>query len=164
MNKRLVQIGGAALSCGRPVICIPVMGEDMASLGAAARSAFEAGAEIIELRADSMHSMPTLERAQSMCETVRSHAPGIPLLFTLRTVRDGGAGDEDAAAYEALLSHLAQAGCAEAIDVEISVGWPAFERIASQLHAHGVALVGSSHDFSRTPPEEEMLSRLAAME
>ncbi|MBP3656355.1 MAG: type I 3-dehydroquinate dehydratase [Clostridia bacterium] len=139
-------LGGCRLGEGMTKICVPLMGGDMASLAAAARAAEAAGADLVELRIDSLSPMPTHRAAMDACCAVRA-ACSLPLLFTLRTQRDGGAGSADADAYESLLDAiLFMQGC-DAVDVELSVGEAAFRRIAAAAHQAGVTVVGSSHEF-----------------
>lgn len=166
MDKKTVRWGRLTLGAGRPVVCVPVMGRDEVALGAFARSAVLAGAEVIELRADSVCAMPTASQASSMLCAVREAAPDTPILFTLRTQRDGGAGLPDTAAYEALLCGLLAQSDAlpDALDCELSVGEEAFSRIAVCAHEAGVSLVGSSHDFAKTPERTEIVRRLTDME
>lgn len=97
------------------------------------------------------------------CRVFREKAQGSALLATMRTSRDGGAGDGDAERYETLLVTLARERLCDALDVELSVGEAAFARIAQEAHAAGVPVVGSYHDFGGTPENAEMLARLHAM-
>lgn len=146
-GRKTVCLSGVVLGAGMPAVCIPVMGGDIGLIGEAAARAYAAKADVIELRIDSLSPMPTADEAITACRAVRENAPDTALLFTLRTARDGGAGSEDAAAYEALLSRVCRAQAADAIDCELSVGEDAFRRIAGAAHAYGVAVVGSSHEF-----------------
>ena len=164
MDKRAVRIGGYTLGVGQPAVCIPVMGDSLEAIARSAMQAAQAQADVIELRADSLCAMPTAAQAQAMCSAVKTAAPGIPLLFTLRTARDGGAGSGDAAAYETLLCAVAEGRWADAIDCELSVGEEAFSRIVRAAHEAGVPVVGSSHDFAKTPDEERIAATLTAME
>ena len=166
MEKRTVCWRHIKLGAGRPVVCVPVMGKDEAALCAFARAAVASGAEVLELRADSFSAMPSVEQAASMCRAVTATAPDTPLLFTLRTARDGGAGLSDAAAYEALLCGLLRQANSlpDALDCELSVGEEAFTRIAQCAHAAGVSVVGSSHDFEKTPERAGIVRRLTDME
>lgn len=132
---------------GLPKVCVSVMGRDAREITESAARALEAGAQVLELRADSLCAMPSISQAQAACEAVRSVCGETPLIFTLRTARDGGAGGEDAAAYETLLCGVARTGLCDAIDVELSVGEAAFARIAQAVHAAGASVVGSSHEF-----------------
>lgn len=132
---------------GMPKICVPVMGRTMKEITHAAVRAKEAQADVIELRIDSLADMPYAETAIAACRAVRESAANVPLLFTLRTARDGGAGSTDATAYEALLGGMIKSGACDAVDCELSVGEEAFARIAAAAKEHGVTLVGSSHEF-----------------
>ncbi len=152
-----VRVGDVTLGEGMPKICVPVMGHTLDEIRAAAARAAQAGAELMELRMDSLSPMPTLEEACEACMAAREGG-GLPLLFTLRTARDGGAGDADAAAYEALLTGVAHSGCCEAVDCELSVGDGAFARIAQAARAAGVVLVGSSHAF-HVPQDMDLPAR-----
>ena len=54
MEKRCIRLGGVILGAGRCAVCIPAMGESIATLRESAHAAKEAGADLIELRADSL--------------------------------------------------------------------------------------------------------------
>ncbi len=146
-KKKTVKLGGVTLGGGMPAVCVPVMGGSIGALSAAAARAAAAKADVIELRIDSLDELPALETALCACAAVKAAAGDIPLLFTHRTRRDGGAGSADAAAYEALLSGVIRARACEAVDCELSVGEEAFARIAALAKACGVVPVGSSHEF-----------------
>lgn len=162
MKKRTVRLQNAVLGEGMPKVCVPVMGESPEAL-AEMTDAARAEADIIELRLDS--ATPTLdaEKARCACKTVRERAGNVPILATMRTARDGGAGDADAARYEALLALLVKERLCDALDVELSVGEEAFARIVGKAHAAGVPVVGSFHDFEKTPKKDEMAARLQRM-
>ena len=147
LKQKTARMGSVVLGEGMPKICVPVMGRTIEEIACAAARAKDAQADIIELRIDSLSAMPQAETAQAACGAVHEHAPGIPVLFTLRTARDGGAGAADAKAYEALLGGVIDAGICEAVDCELSVGREAFSRIAQRAREAGVILVGSSHEF-----------------
>jgi len=147
MKKRCVQLKNTMLGTGMPKICIPVMGKTVEEIGKAAKRAYEARADIIELRIDSFDSEPISETALAACREVKRNAPGTALLFTLRTVRDGGAGSENEKMYEELLDAVCSAHAADAIDCELSIGDEAFLRIVRKAHEESVAVVGSSHEF-----------------
>ena len=165
MRKKAVELPGVTLGEGMPKVCVPVMGADARALRAAADAA-RAQADLIELRLDSVSPEMDAARLRAACRTVREAARGTAILATMRTARDGGAGDADAARYEALLTTLAKAHVCDALDAELSVGEDAFARIVKAAHAAGVPVVGSFHDFEKTPSigaMENKLRRMAAL-
>jgi len=92
-KKKTVKLGGVTLGAGMPAVCVPVMGERIAALAAAAERARLAEADVIELRMDSMDAMPDVGAALEAIAAVKRAAESIPLLFTLRTQRDGACPD-----------------------------------------------------------------------
>ena len=142
-----MRLGRVTLGEGMPAICVPVMGRTMEDMAKAAARAKAAQADVIELRADSLADMPDLRQASDACKAVRESAGEIPLLFTLRTRRDGGAGSADAQAYERLLCALIESRACDAVDCELSAGEAVFSGIAKIAKQAGVLLVGSSHEF-----------------
>ena len=144
--KKAVRLGDVVLGEGMVKICVPVMGGTIEEIACAAAQAAQAKADLIELRIDSLSPMPEQGEAIAACRAAKK-AAGRPVLFTMRTARDGGPGSKDTEAYEALLTAVAQARACEAIDCELSVGEAAFMRIVQAAHAADVKVVGSSHEF-----------------
>ena len=146
MEKNTVRIQNVTLGAGIPKVCVPVMGKDLREWTEAATAAREQ-ADLIELRLDSVSPELDADRVRQACRVVREKAQGSALLATMRTSRDGGAGDGDAERYETLLITLARERLCDALDVELSVGEAVFACIAQEAHAAGVPVVGSYHDF-----------------
>ena len=96
-SKKTVRLGRVTLGEGMPKICVPVMGRTVQDIREAALRAAQAQADLLELRADSLGEMPDTGLAIEACRAAREAQ--LPLIFTLRTRRDGGAGSGDAAAY-----------------------------------------------------------------
>ena len=129
-EKRTAKLGRVTLGEGMPAICVPVMGRTIPEIAQAAARAKAAQADVIELRIDSLADRPDIRDTVGACSAVRENAEGIPLLFTLRTRRDGGPGTSDVQAYEALLGAVMESRLCDAVDCELSAGEQAFVRIA----------------------------------
>ena len=59
---------------------------------------------------------------------------------------------------------LAKSGYVDMIDVEAFTGNEEVREIIDTAHACGVKVVVSNHDFYKTPPKEELISRLCKMQ
>lgn len=147
MKKKAVCWRGVTIGEGLPKVIVSVMGSTLGEMRESVRQALAAGAQILELRADSLSGMTTPGDAIAACSFVRREAGDAPVLFTLRTKRDGGAGVEDVEAYEQMLMMVIQSGVCEAVDVELSAGKDVFSRLAWEARMRGVSIVGSSHEF-----------------
>ena len=87
-----------------------------------------------------------------------------PLLFTFRTVKEGGEKQAAADIYVDLNIKTIETGYADLVDVEIFTGDEAVKRVVKTAHGRGVKVIASNHDFQKTPEKEEIVSRLCRMQ
>lgn len=146
-----------------PKICVSVTEEDREGILRQAEKICDAQADLVEWRAD---WFADAFREAALVETLvllREVLQEMPLLFTFRSLPEGGHQAIEPERYIALNQAVMQAGCADLIDIEAFMkGIDAKELIAS-AHGHGVAAAASFHDFQKTPPKEELKERLCAM-
>ena len=174
---------------GLPAVAVSLTGPRLAQVRAQARSAVEAGADVLELRVDLLEeagalaapdpldaataAAQVLECLRRLGEAIAADGAdavaGAPLLLTCRTAAEGGRAQLDDAAYGALLRSVLD-GLADwaperrpaAIDVEVQRG--CLPQICAQAHGLGIDVVASFHDFEATPADEvleEVLARMA---
>lgn len=170
--KHTLQIRNLILGDGTPRICVPIVASDRTGLEAALRSLKETPFDLAELRAD--HFTPLFDETASVrereallhyiLEESRRALSGKPLLFTVRTKPEGGAVQLSPDAYEALLLEAARSGLIDIVDMELFTAGARAETFTRRLQETGVKVIGSSHDFHRTPPADEMLERLLQMQ
>ena len=139
-----------------PLICAPLVGatpEAVLSEAAAARSA---GADIVEWRVDYFESM---SKVADTGRALRAALAGLPILFTRRSVAEGGqrVSISEQQVVE-LYGEVCAAGFADLVDYEMSNAAQDIKVVREVSRRHGVGLVCSFHDFERTPP----LAALAA--
>ncbi|MBB5264510.1 3-dehydroquinate dehydratase type I [Catenibacillus scindens] len=153
-----ITVRGVAIGLGIPKICVPVTeasgGDIVKQAGAAAPKA-----DLIEWRADAFEDVFSKASVNHVLKELRTAVGQRPLLFTFRTEAEGGA-KIDVDDYIALGEAAVESGCVDLIDVEMDRGEKAVLRLIDKAHERGVFVVGSYHDFSKTPSEEEMFSRL----
>ena len=168
---------------GVPAVAVSLTGPSLAHAQAQARSAIDAGADVLELRVDLLEETGALTAApmdtaaarvleclQGVGEVANGADAdvGAPLLLTCRTAAEGGRAQLDDAAYGALLCSVLD-GLADwaperrpaAIDVEVQRG--CLQWVCEQAHGLGVDVVASFHDFEATPPDEVLEGVLARM-
>ena len=166
---------------GLPAVAVSLTGPSLAQARSQARSAIDAGADVLELRVDLLEETGALAApdpldaataAAQVLECLRRMTDvvdGAPLLLTCRTATEGGRARLNDAGYGAVL-HAVLDGLAEwspehrpaAIDVEVQRG--CLPGVAEQAHGLGVDVIASFHDFEATPVDdvlEEVLVRMA---
>ncbi|MBQ2083028.1 MAG: type I 3-dehydroquinate dehydratase [Lachnospiraceae bacterium] len=169
MNK--VMLKNVAIGPGRPKVCVPVMKPDKEALISQIKKLAESKkTDLIEWRADYYEGLIDENRKLDeavLLETLKevSDAAGkTPVIFTYRTVEDGGLGDIDAMCYEKMLELVAASTYIDVIDVELMRGAELFLRAVRKIHSHHISVIGSTHDFEKTPSKDEMIGRLRAMQ
>ena len=163
------------LDANSPSIIVPITATDLAQLQRQAGAlADNPVIDLVEWRVDLYEPFLTGATSTSASagqdpgpavaalETLTGLLPDVPVLATFRTPDEGGSAEISGRDYVALITALSATGLAAAVDVEYLHPWAAHAIEAA--HAHGVAVVASNHDFEATPPLEDIVERLAAME
>ena len=86
------------------------------------------------------------------------------LLVTFRTKAEGGEQALSHPEYLAFLHLILDTDCADLLDIEFFTAGADLPALVEQAHSAGVAVVCSSHDFAKTPPRAELVSRMVQMQ
>ena len=174
---------------GLPAVAVSLTGPSLAQARTQARSAVDAGADVLELRVDLLEeagalaapdpldaaaaAARVLECLRGLGEAIAADGAdadaGAPVLLTCRTAAEGGRARLDDASYGTLLCSVLD-GLADwaperrpvAIDVEVQRG--CLPQVCTQARGLGIDVVASFHDFEATPADEvleEVLARMA---
>ncbi len=145
-----------------PLIAVPVMPETGGQAAKMAAEAAAAGADLVELRADAAWRGSGSGVIPSLLQAAADGAGGVPVLFTLRTVSEGGLAEADEASYREALLRAASSGLASCVDVELERD-PA-GTLAGEIRRRGSEVLLSKHDFHATPSFDGILAILGKME
>lgn len=152
---RPLAVRGISLGEGLPKIVVPVMGVTTQQVLQSAEAALEAGADMLEWRADYLDT--TTEDAICSClEALRTLAGEVPILFTLRSVEQGGKSVLEPDESAAIIAAVANLRLADIIDIEY-LHEQAEQLVAQVQNASAIALV-SHHNFQETPSFEDIYS------
>ena len=160
---KTVKVRNLVLGDGVPKICVPVIAHTYSelerSLEVVARSSFD----LAEFRADFY-----FEEEDRALSRIREAAGDRPVLYTLRTMEEGGEIEISDSLYQERILRAAQT--ADLVDIQL-------ERLHvqhdnRQLHSHlpamvhevGTKVLLSWHSFDRTPKKEEIVEKLCAMQ
>ena len=160
----IIEVRGVRIGEGIPKIIIPIVESTREEIIRKAESLADVRGDIVEWRADWFEEAKDPAAVEEVLRGLRGALGNIPLLFTFRTLREGGEKAIDPEDYAALNISVAKSGFADLIDVEIFTGDEIVREIIESAHEEGVKVVGSSHDFDRTPEKEEIVGRLKKMQ
>jgi 3-dehydroquinate dehydratase-1 len=161
-TKPLV-LNGSPIADGRlPVICAPLVGRTPDAILVELATTMRKAPDVIEWRVDHFAHIADTGRVIAQARRIRENLPRTPLIFTLRSEREGGARTSlDDANAAGLYEAVCAAHCADFVDWELSHGDASVARIREAAHANGVALIASFHDFRGTPERDALVDKFA---
>lgn len=175
MRVRAFDVKGCVIGEGRPKTIVSVMlrrgrghsGDDRLGIGEGlveqARAAIAAGADCVELRADSLPESCDAATVAGLVRELGTALPHTPLIFTFRTKGQGGLRELAADKYVELNRAVIACGAVDIVDVEASVGDAEACELIGYARSLGVRTIVSHHDFAGTPPTDDMVNRLTHM-
>ncbi len=148
-----------------PLACAPLVGRDEAALRIELERVQAVQPDLLEWRIDHFGSIADTTRVLAFAHELRSRAGALPIIFTRRSIREGGSPigiDEDGVfdLYEA----VCRDGHVDLVDVELSSEPHLWARARDLARTSGVRMIGSFHDFVRTPSRAELVARFTAMQ
>ena len=159
-----VTIKNLVIGEGIPKICVPLTGTKKETICQEAQAAKEAGADLVEWRADFFENL----RNEIACAEVLVDLSEIlgetPLLFTIRTKEEGGNVNISLNEYAACNQNAARSHKADLVDVEVIGNPDQKKELIEKLHEEGVKVIASSHDFEKTDAKEILMERFREME
>ncbi len=161
---RPITIKNVIIGEGMPKVIVPIVEECAQDIIAKARQIASLEIHMVEWRADFYEDVTNTDQVLQTLAALREALPDKILLFTFRTKREGGERTMTRADYIALNLAVAGSGNADMVDVEVfSLEGEAKAHIA-QIQNMGTYVIGSNHDFFQTPAQEELVSRLCAIQ
>lgn len=181
-----MNIKNIVLQAGRPKVAVPLVSQLPQEIIAECEHAAMLPCDLIEWRADSyLSGLTDLEEVLQtkefyldflkILDDLEYIAGDKPLIFTLRSVEQGGMLQLSQAKKAEIYQLVAQSGLAGLIDVELPVAAQSAEDICEEsglslreqideIHAFGGKVICSYHEFDRMLSPEEILEKIQIMQ
>lgn len=161
LHARPIELATGPLAQGRlPAICAPLVGGTADALVEETAAIAEKEPDLLEWRVDFFEALSDTDQVLETAWRIRQAAPGIPLLFTRRSRREGGQPIDLAEDAVLELYHaVCKSGLVALVDYEMGNDPEHVSRVRNLTRRCGVKLVLSYHNFQQTPPEAELLAK-----
>ena len=156
----MLKVRNITLGEGDAKICVPVMGKDKKELVESIRDALNSNPDIIEIRWDYIEHENVIEVLKEVRRLVNDTA----VIFTFRTSNEGGEKAIQQKEYAKLNLQVAQSGLVDLIDVEIMSNMVFAKDLIEEIHMFGTYVIGSNHNFNKTPSYEEIETIIKTIE
>lgn len=161
---RVVYIKKLAIGEGRPKICVPICGKTKESIINEAEKILRLPADIVEWRADWYDEVFDFDCLKGTLAALRNVLEDCPLLFTFRSIQEGGEKGIRPQKYLELAQVVCESGMIDALDVELFMDAKMNPMIVDMAHKHNVVIIASNHDFRKTPEKAELTRRMILMD
>ncbi|MDO4518847.1 MAG: type I 3-dehydroquinate dehydratase [Eubacteriales bacterium] len=159
-----INVRGLLIGSGIPKICVPLTGSSLPELKTEAQNAVDAGAELVEWRADCFADLQNGKLMEYTLRELRKILREIPMIFTIRTSEEGGNILIDLKEYLKINLAAAKSKCVDFVDVQVFGNEKEKEALIRQIHEEQVKVIASSHDFQKTDPKEVLIQRFLTMD
>ena len=152
------------IGAGAPKIIVPIVGVTKEEIIEDAKTFDSIPVDVVEWRVDWFEHVFEFEKVKEVLKELREVLGNTPLLVTFRTSKEGGEKAIEAEAYAELNISAAKTGYVDFVDVEIFTGDDIVKKIIDGVHAEGVKVIASNHDFHKTPAKSDIIYRLRKMQ
>ena len=159
-----VKVKNVIFGEGIPKICVPIVAETKAAIIEEAKSFKDIHVDVVEWRVDWFEGVEDSAQVIDVLKELGPALNGVPLLFTFRTKKEGGNREMSAEKYQQLNRDIIASGLIDLLDVEIFIGDDIVRDLVAAAQAKGLKVVGSNHDFDKTPAKDDIIYRLRKMQ
>lgn len=152
-------------STREPLVCTPLVGSSEGAVYRELAAIMPKQPDLLEWRVDFFSGVADPERVVALGKRIRQEAGNIPILFTRRSIREGGCPISlDEAQVLELYTAICRSGYIDLFDYELSVDELYFQQAVALSEETELKLVASFHNFQETPSRDELVAKFVAME
>ena len=159
-----VQLRGVTLGEGRAKVIVPITASTSEELVTQTTTLAGVKSDIIEWRVDFLDVAPSPAAVLEAAARIRTAAQDRPVLVTFRSHHENGNKPITPDEYHDLNIAAITSGLVDAVDVEHRFERSVGDAIIAAAKNAGVPVVGSLHDFTATPPAEELVRHLVEIQ
>jgi 3-dehydroquinate dehydratase I len=164
ISQKIVSVRGKQIGGEQPCICTPIVGASMEQILSETEEICRKGPDIIEWRADFFKDICDPQKVLETALAIRKIAGEIPILFTIRSEKEGGNPIPLTETEKIqLFTEVCKSQLVDMIDYELL-----YEKELASLRQvskeYGIRMIMSYHNFSSTPQKEEIVQKMLKAE
>lgn len=159
-----INIKELMIGIGKPKICVSITGKTQEEIIEQIKSLKNSTAQLVEWRVDFYEHFSDNKATIKFLNYIANEFENIPIIFTFRTIKEGGQSELSLQAYQDLLEEVIESKLIDIVDIELFIGDEIVLKLIEVAHNNGVKIILSNHDFEKTPSQTELVSRLIKMQ
>ena len=158
-----LKVRNLTLGSGQPKVCVSLVASNFEELFAEAMRISQMDCDLIEWRADYFMYVNDISFMRKAAYFIRYAIEDKPLIFTFRTLDEGGGQYIEPDYYFELNRYMVHTGLVDIIDLELSKLADSDTDVVRFAKQNNVKVLLSAHDFITTPTEAEMTEAIYDM-
>lgn len=158
-----LQIKDVIFGSGKPKICIPIVESSREAIIQEAKEIEQTNCDLVEWRADFYYDIENETELKQTLKELKKVLKTKLLLFTFRSIKEGGSKQITEDRYFHIIELVASSKCVDLIDIE-TFCHKNITSLIKKVQEYNVAIIGSNHDFEKTPAKNQIIERLCKMQ
>ncbi|MFO1316165.1 MAG: type I 3-dehydroquinate dehydratase [Burkholderiales bacterium] len=164
-TTKRIEVRGRTLGGATPLICTPLVGRTRERVLAEAASVVAKKPDVVEWRVDCFEAIGDTPAVLGTLAALRAAVGDAPVIFTRRSVKEGGTPIPlDDAGVVVLYDAVGATGQVDFLDFEMGNDPEHVRRVVAAAHAHGTRTILSYHNFGYTPGADFLVQRFLEAE
>ena len=159
-SKLQVTVRGTVIGGAKPLICLPLVGDTREKVLGEAEELAVLKPDLLEWRIDAYDEVENKEDCLSLLTNLREIIGGIPLIFTCRIDLEGGLKKISREKRLDLINAVIESGKVDIVDVELCNDEEFVKIVRERAKLSSVKVILSYHNFTETPSESFIYSKL----
>lgn len=161
---KTIKVKDLIIGQGTPKIAVAITGDSKTEIRKQIQDIDKEKVDMIEWRVDFFDDSLDRDKVMDILKILREKLENIPIIFTFRTKKEGGQKEITLEDYIALNRDIAKSKLVDLIDIQVFLDEEKANELIEIIHKEGIFVIGSNHDFSKTPDEDEMINTLRKIE
>ncbi len=166
---KALTIKNVTIGEGRTKIAVSLMGRTKDEIIKEAEEAAKSRCDIIEWRADFFDGIMDFTEVRKVGEALMKISKDKPVIFTFRTIEEGGEKAISLDEYKALMNVVSEGKLADLIDIQAFLYEDTYindgiYNLIKKIKNDGLHVIVSNHNFMKTPSQVEIVARYMGMQ
>ncbi|MGX7023716.1 type I 3-dehydroquinate dehydratase [Vagococcus hydrophili] len=158
-----LKVRNVTLGNKQPKVCVSLIASNFEELFAEAMRISRLDCDVIEWRADYFMYVNDISFMRKAAYFIRYAIEDKPLIFTFRTLDEGGGQYIEPEYYFELNRYMVHTGLVDVIDLELALLTEVQTDVVRFAKQNNVKVLISSHDYAKTPTENELTEMIYDM-
>lgn len=164
-REKRFEVRGRLMGGETPLVCTPLVGRTREAVLAEAANVVAKKPDVVEWRVDFFAAIADTQAVVDTGRALRAAVGETPVIFTRRSVNEGGTPIPlDDAGVVALYDAVGAAGLVDFLDFEMGNDPEHVRRVVETAHAQGTRVILSYHNFGYTPGHDFLVQRFLEAE